>query len=260
MSGFIGFLRSHVIAAFMLVGGPLVAIVATLNDAYTILTLGLPTQVWQALGAALFFAAVIILLYRFHNEHQHKDVKQQPTTQDKQQPKVQFWLPGNWETPIRHGTFTDKSGHAFPAEEIVLRIVAMQNLQNVRTKIKILKFEGVGDSGDRVITQMELPRDFGGSIPKGIKAEVLIVRRGFRLYETSRDNLIVHGRADLDTYVLPDTLARTKLDMPFRPFVVKVDVFHDDGPDAANFSVTSLENRPLTRIMSRNNVELVGER
>jgi hypothetical protein len=85
------FLREHVVAGLGLIVGPFITIGATLNDIYTVVNLGLPPQVWQAIGAFVFFAAVILLLYRFSRE------QQRTTAQDEQLDK--FYAPTVTQSP-----------------------------------------------------------------------------------------------------------------------------------------------------------------
>lgn len=62
------FLFRHPIASLLLVVGSAMNVGSRINDAYTLWTTGLPTQVWEAIGAAIFFLAVIALLYRWDKE------------------------------------------------------------------------------------------------------------------------------------------------------------------------------------------------
>ena len=64
------FLRGHAVAGWGLFFGPFITVATLLNDAFTILTLPFPAQVWEAIGFGIFICSVIVLLYQFSKEHE----------------------------------------------------------------------------------------------------------------------------------------------------------------------------------------------
>lgn len=55
---------------FFLVVGALMNIGSRINDAYTLVNARLPAQLWEAIGAGVFFLTVIVLLYRWDKDRQ----------------------------------------------------------------------------------------------------------------------------------------------------------------------------------------------
>src|SRR3954463_4728937 len=64
------FLKHNPIASVVLVFGAFITVAVKLNDLYTLYNLGLPRLAWEAVGSALFFGAVVALLYRWRVEQQ----------------------------------------------------------------------------------------------------------------------------------------------------------------------------------------------
>jgi hypothetical protein len=61
----LGFLKNHPGSSVFAVLGAFLTVGSKVNDAYSLINAGLPSQVWEAVGAAIFFAAVITVLYRW---------------------------------------------------------------------------------------------------------------------------------------------------------------------------------------------------
>jgi hypothetical protein len=59
------FLRDHPVTSIGLVLGSLLNVGSRVNEAYSFLNAGLPVEIWEAIGAAIFFLSVIVLLYRW---------------------------------------------------------------------------------------------------------------------------------------------------------------------------------------------------
>jgi hypothetical protein len=63
------FFRRYVLAGIVLFVGPAITVGSLLLHAYTVRELGLPVEVWVAIGLAIFFLSVIGILFRWHEEH-----------------------------------------------------------------------------------------------------------------------------------------------------------------------------------------------
>lgn len=63
-----GFIFRNPGTCFFLVVGALMNIGSRLNDAYTFVNAGLPHQVYEGVGAAVFFITIVVLLYRWDRE------------------------------------------------------------------------------------------------------------------------------------------------------------------------------------------------
>lgn len=61
-----GFLKDHPIAAPVAALGGLIAVSSLINDAYSLVTAGLPNQVWQAVGLLVFFVSTASIVFRQH--------------------------------------------------------------------------------------------------------------------------------------------------------------------------------------------------
>jgi hypothetical protein len=88
----LSFLRRHVWAAALLVGSGFLSVASRLNDVYTLINAGLPNGVWQAIGLAIFFATVIVLLARWEQgtSSKLKEEKQTGRPQNRNVKSVQF--------------------------------------------------------------------------------------------------------------------------------------------------------------------------
>jgi hypothetical protein len=62
------FIKRHVVPSIALAVGAIIAIGSRVNDAYTLIHAGLPASAWEAIGLAIFFASVTVLLVRFYAE------------------------------------------------------------------------------------------------------------------------------------------------------------------------------------------------
>jgi hypothetical protein len=60
------FFKQHVWGSALLVGSGALTVASRLNDVYTVFNAGLPNGVWQAIGMAIFFATIIVLLAKWH--------------------------------------------------------------------------------------------------------------------------------------------------------------------------------------------------
>lgn len=56
------FFRRHVLQSAVIVAAAVIAIYGPIADAYQLWTAGLPWQVWMAVGMAIFFAVVVVIL------------------------------------------------------------------------------------------------------------------------------------------------------------------------------------------------------
>ena len=71
------FLRDQPGAAIIGAIGMFLSVGSRVNDAYSLINAGLPSQVWEALGLAIFFVAIVILLYRWHHTQVLTETKEQ---------------------------------------------------------------------------------------------------------------------------------------------------------------------------------------
>jgi hypothetical protein len=69
MRAFLRFLRQYPIVSISMVLGAFINVGSRLNDAYSLIHAGLPPAAWEAIGAAVFFISVIVLLARWHQAH-----------------------------------------------------------------------------------------------------------------------------------------------------------------------------------------------
>jgi hypothetical protein len=56
------FIRNHFITSVGMVLGAFISVGARINDIYSLMNAGLPASAWEAIGAAIFFASVFMLL------------------------------------------------------------------------------------------------------------------------------------------------------------------------------------------------------
>jgi len=63
------FLREYPITSVWIAVGFILNVGSRVNDAYNFINAGLPAAIWEAIGAAIFFLAVFVLLYRWHEAH-----------------------------------------------------------------------------------------------------------------------------------------------------------------------------------------------
>lgn len=64
------FLKEHPIVAPVAVLGGVLAVFGTINDAYSLVEVGLPNQVWTAIGLTVFFVSTAAIVVRLHSEIQ----------------------------------------------------------------------------------------------------------------------------------------------------------------------------------------------
>src|SRR3954447_20231767 len=67
------FLVNHPFASVGMGVGSFVAVATRVNDAYTLMNAGLPSQAWEAIGAAIFLLSVMFLLFRWERERETKE-------------------------------------------------------------------------------------------------------------------------------------------------------------------------------------------
>src|SRR5690349_11283481 len=72
--GIWGFLRRYPGPAVGAVLGGVCTISSFVNEAYSLINLGLPGPVWSAIGAGVFFLSVIAIQYRSYQEQEKKFV------------------------------------------------------------------------------------------------------------------------------------------------------------------------------------------
>ena len=72
------FIRKHLITSVLMVFGVLINVGSRINDVYSLINAHLPTSVWEAIGAVIFFGSVIALLISWHkaNEQANQQVNQ----------------------------------------------------------------------------------------------------------------------------------------------------------------------------------------
>jgi hypothetical protein len=70
------FIRNHLITSVFMVVGAFISVGARINDAYSLINAGLPASAWEAIGAAIFFASVIVLLASWYKANEQREREQ----------------------------------------------------------------------------------------------------------------------------------------------------------------------------------------
>jgi hypothetical protein len=93
------FIRQHLIVSVVMVISAFISVGSLINDGYSLINLGLPAFVWAAIGAAIFFATVIVLLASWHKANEQAN---QPANQLGLGPAAA--IPTNIKLQFRAGT------------------------------------------------------------------------------------------------------------------------------------------------------------
>jgi hypothetical protein len=104
------FVREHPIASISMVVGGLINVGSRMNDAYTLINLGLPASVWEAIGAAIFFGSVVALLYQWHKKYEATKTREVASTQIK--PGFEFFPDREALRHYSHGSLARRFANA----------------------------------------------------------------------------------------------------------------------------------------------------
>ncbi|MGQ0589875.1 MAG: hypothetical protein ACT4N8_10150 [Sphingosinicella sp.] len=66
--GFLRFARQHIAISVGVVAGAFIAVFGAVSDGLDLYRAGIPAWAWLAIGLTVFFASVIVLLYRFNSQ------------------------------------------------------------------------------------------------------------------------------------------------------------------------------------------------
>ena len=169
-------------------------------------------------------------------------------------PKIKFEFIGNWEMGPLCLTKLSPSG-SFPetyAEDVTLRITALDNLKNSSLYIKI-------QQRNIVCAELQLKEFFIGEVAKGIEQTILLYRRTFKLLDTfymdplNATSMPVKANHTIEICFFPllnEKLECTKSISDAMPYQVFVQCFHETGPDMAVFSISSNSLRPHTKVLA----------
>jgi hypothetical protein len=171
-------------------------------------------------------------------------------------PAVEFWLPSNWTPGFRAGNpgGHDEAGHKIASEEMHVRVVAKQRLEDVRFEISVLCRHG-----DQLEELARIGSDkFSGVVPKDIEQTFVVLRRTYvKVPAALNDKSNVRVRVEKDITLFPDNPARVAGKMG-EQYHFHLNVFHGHGSaERAAFSVQLHRKRdfPQSEIISRYNIE-----
>jgi len=179
-------------------------------------------------------------------------------------PFVSFEFVGNWENGPLRLTHLSTPGHLPEAlaEDLYLRIKAKSNLKNASLLIKL-------SQGNDLCTEVSIDKSFSGDVAIGMEQSILIYRHRFEqvffiytdVSNNTQDRLT--AKRTLEKSFFP--LLNEKYDCtkaPAVPFHISIQLFHENGPELASFSMTtSVAVRPDTSVFQRTeNIVISWER
>jgi hypothetical protein len=176
---------------------------------------------------------------------------------DAKPPKaVEFTLPSNWMPGFRAGDLGehDEAGHKIVSEEIHVRVVAKQRLEDVRFEMSVLcrrndQLETLARIGSVI---------FAGVVPKDVEQGFLVIRRTYiKIPAALNEKSHVRVRVERDVMIFPENPARI-VGALGEQYHFHIAVFHGhSSAERARFTVQTDRKRdfPQSQIIGRDNIE-----